>query len=70
MPSGFQDGHSWYTSGYMAQDAHIQTRFYYILSKTEINITLQERTKMGLVICGNKEIQDSTGKFKPGELQK
>lgn len=64
MPSGFQDGHSWYTNGYMAQDA------MYILSKTEINITIQGRTKMGLVIWGNKEIQDSTGKFDPGELQK
>lgn len=43
-------------------------RCYYTLGKPEISITLQERTKGGLVICGNEKIQDRTGECKPGEL--
>lgn len=45
-------------------------RSYYTLDKTEISISLQEKTKGGLVICVNEGIQDGTGDCKPGELQK
>ena len=36
-----------------------EKRCYYTLAKTEISITLQETTKMRLVICGNEELQDT-----------
>lgn len=62
----------WYTSGYKVVDPQIQTKEVVIhsLDKTEISTSLQEKTKVGLVICVSEEIQDSTGDCKPGELQK
>lgn len=49
---------------------HSSKRSYYTLDKTEISISLQERTKVRLVICVNEEIQRSTGDHKSEELQK
>lgn len=48
------------TSGCMAMDPQIQTRGYYTLDETKIRIRPQEKTKVGLVICVNEGIQDST----------